>query len=99
MITTHSPYLLSALNISLLAGKTAKDKELAGQVENILPTAYHVDPEQISAYALGDEKTYCRNIINEKTGTIDQNYLDTASDILGDEFDRLYRLYLKSIRK
>ena len=28
-----------------------------------------------------------------------RNYLDTASDVLGDEFNRLYRLYIKSIRK
>ena len=99
MITTHSPYLLSALNISLLAGELAKDKELAEAVEKILPSAYHLDPSQLSAYALGDEETWCRSIINEKTGTIDQNYLDTASDVLGDEFNRLYRLYLKTVRR
>lgn len=99
MITTHSPYLLSALNISLLAGKLAKEEALTTEVEAILPRKYHVDPEQVAAYALGDEDVYCRNIINEKTGTIDQNYLDTASDVLGDEFNRLYRLYIKSIRK
>lgn len=99
MITTHSPYLLSALNISLLAGKLAKEEALTTEVEAILPRKYHVDPEQVAAYALGDEDVYCRSIINEKTGTIDQNYLDTASDVLGDEFNRLYRLYIKSIRK
>lgn len=97
MVTTHSPYLLSALNISLLAGRLAKNEELAEVVEDILPAIYHVDSSQVSAYALGDEDVYCRNIINAKTGTIDQNYLDTASDVLSDEFNRLYRLYVKTL--
>ena len=98
-ITTHSPYLLSAFNISLLAGKLDKDETLAKDVEAILPKKYHVDPEQVAAYALGNEEAYCRSILSEKTGTIDQNYLDTASDVLGDEFNRLYRLFLKSVRR
>ena len=81
----------------LTAGRLAKNEELAEVVEDILPAIYHVDSSQVSAYALGDEDVYCRNIINAKTGTIDQNYLDTASDVLSDEFNRLYRLYVKTL--
>ena len=98
-LTTHSPYLLSALNISMLAGQLAKNKELTKEVNAILPESLHVNPDEVSAYALGNNENYCQNIINEKTKTIDQNYLDTASDILGDEFNQLYRLYLKALRK
>lgn len=99
ILTTHSPYLLSAINISLLAGKIAENDGYRGMVCNILSDAYHLSPEKVAAYALGDEEIYCKNILNVNTGTIDQNYLDTTSSIIGQEFGKLYKLYVKSLRE
>ena len=98
ILTTHSPYLLSAINISLLAGKIAKNDNYKEEVCNILPHEYHLCPENVAAYALGDEEEYCKNIMNADTGTIDQNYLDTTSSIIGQEFGKLYKLYVKSLK-
>lgn len=99
IITTHSPYLLSGINLSLLAGKIAQHPEYAEEVGKILPKEYHLAPNSVAAYALGDTENYCKDIINPETGTIDQNYLDTASAIIGQEFGKLYKLYIKTLRK
>ncbi len=98
-ITTHSPYLLSGINLSLIAGKIARHPEYAEEAEKILPKEYHLVPGCIAAYALGDTESYCKDIINPETGTIDQNYLDTTSSIIGQEFGKLYKLYIKTLRK
>ena len=96
IITTHSPYLLSGINISLLASLVAKDARYKDEVLKILPEEYHLTSGDVGAYALGGENNYCKDILNKETGTIDQNYLDTASSVMGDEFGKLYKLYLKT---
>ena len=98
-ITTHSPYILSAVNISLLAGMIASDERYINEVESVLPSEYHLLTENVAAYALGEEDIYCRNIINNETGTIDQNYLDTTSVLMAQEFGSLYKLFLKTLKK
>ena len=97
IITTHSPYLLSGINISLLAGLISE--KFAKETNDILPEKFQLKPGSVAAYSLGDEKVYCQNIINSQTGTIDQNYLDTTSAITSEEFAKLYRLYIKSLKK
>lgn len=98
IITTHSPYLLSAINISILAGKIAENEKYKEDVCNILYEEFHLKPGTVAAYALGDEKEYCKDIINDSTKTIDQNYLDTTSSIIGQELGKLYKLYVKSLK-
>lgn len=98
IMTTHSPYLLSAINISLLAGKIAGKEKYKKEVCDILPEDSHLRPGTVAAYALGDDKEYCMDIMNSNTETIDQNYLDTTSSIIGQEFGKLYKLYVKSLR-
>lgn len=98
IITTHSPYLLSGINISLMAGQVARYKVYKEEVCNILPAEYHLTPGIVTAYALGDTDNYCKDIINPQTGTIDQNYLDTTSTVIGQEFGKLYKLYIKTLR-
>lgn len=98
IITTHSPYLLSGINISLMAGQVAQCKEYSDEVSDILPSEYHLTPGSVAAYALGDADNYCKDIINPQTGTIDQNYLDTTSTVIGQEFSKLYKLYIKTLR-
>ena len=98
IITTHSPYLLSGINISLMAGQVARYKVYKDEVCNILPAEYHLTPGSVAAYALGDTDNYCKDIINPQTGTIDQNYLDTTSTVIGQEFGKLYKLYIKTLK-
>lgn len=77
VITTHSPYILSGINISMMAGRVAQHPEYSEETEKILSSEYHLSSGSVAAYALGDKDNYCKDIVNSQTNTIDQNYLDT----------------------
>ncbi len=102
-LTTHSPYILSILNISLLGGIILdKYPDTVGELTEKLPADYIVRPDEIAVYSLGrseDGTSDCRDIIDKSTGLIQANYLDSVSDILSGEFNGLYRFYLSQMRK
>ena len=67
-----------------------------------------VNPADVAAYSLNpnDEDgiycksliLYCKSLISEKTGMVSVNELDTASMFIGEDFDKLYRMFVKSIK-
>ena len=94
-ITTHSPYLLSALNNSLFAGSlfnrygVAIEKSLSA----ILPKESWLSSNSCSVYSLGEkangDATYCKSVVDMETGMIDSNALDGASLLLSEEFSKV----------
>ncbi|UKK62320.1 ATP-binding protein [Prevotella communis] len=99
-ITTHSPYLLSALNNSLFAGLLIKkygegiDKELA----EIIDKDCCLTQDECSVYSLGESVNgkdfYCKSVVDPETGMIDSNALDGVSLLLSAEFSKLEDLLL-----
>ena len=99
-ITTHSPYLLSALNNSLFAGLMIKKygegiyKELTG----IIDQDCCLTPEECSVYSLGESVNgkgfYCKSVVDSETGMIDSNALDGVSLLLSAEFSKLEDILL-----
>lgn len=88
------------MNISLLAGKIIdKYPESRPQVEEMIARDHIVMPNEISVFALKNGDVGCENLIDAETGLISANYLDTVSDVLSTEFNRLNKLYLNYIRK
>jgi hypothetical protein len=76
-------------------------EEIREQVDEIVIPGFTVNPDNVAAYSLNpndEDGIYCKSLISEKTGMISVNELDTASIYIGDEFDRLYRLYVKIIK-
>ena len=98
VITTHSPYLLSALNVSMLADKVSNSTESKEDVDDIVAPIFRMKSDNVSVFSLGGE-VYCESIKDSKTGLISVNYLDLVSEVIGSDFNRLYQLYLKSIKK
>lgn len=94
VITTHSPYILSGINISMMAGRVAQHPKYFEETEKILSFFW-----LCSSVALGDKDNYCKDIIYPQTNTIDQNYFDTTSTIINQEFGKLYKLYIKISEK
>ncbi len=106
--TTHSPYILSAINNLLYAYKVkthlnkAKShlinlkgirnlselKKITKPVDDILEA--EIESANFTAYQLFDGKA--QSIFNEETGLIDDNFIDEASDKIGDDFDALMEL-------
>ncbi len=100
IITTHSPYMLSSLNVLMLAYRLQHIEEVREEAEKIIVPGYTVNPDDVAVYSLDpDGDKYCQSLISEKTGLVSVNELDTVSEVIGDDFDRLYRLYLKTKKK
>ena len=98
VLTTHSPYVLTALNLLCYAFRIAQqDEATARKVAKLIPRHCWIDPAQFAAYYVDlpgtKRKQQVRSIINKKTGLIEENELDTASDELSSIFDKLVRLH------
>lgn len=104
ILTTHSPYVLSVLNNLLFADRViTKNEESQGDVNKVIPKYCHLNADDFAAYAVGDSfikrENYCVSIVNKETGMIDQSYLDVVSELLSQDFDKLYRIHAKSFAK
>ena len=103
-ITTHSPYLLSAMNNYLYAGTLVKEygEEIRESVSNVLPESYQLKPGECSVYSLGEcingDGIYCKSLIDEETGMIDYNTLDGVSAMMTNEFDQLEETFIQMKR-
>jgi len=76
-ITTHSPYILTALNNKIYAfqvGQTRPD-----EVSTLVPRDEWIDPQRVSAYYV--ENGEVSSIMDEELRHIDANRIDAASDM------------------
>jgi AAA15 family ATPase/GTPase len=91
-ITTHSPYVLTALNNLLQAGLLYEEssEDIQHQLEKIVSRYKSLDVDDLSAYALSDGK--CNTIVCPDTGLIEARVIDSVSDELAIEFDQLLNL-------
>lgn len=102
--TTHSPYILSALNNLLYAHKviqtlnfndrkegnfsTEKQKNHREKVQKIVKA--EINPSSFRAYQIKDG--FANPIFDVKRGLIEDNYIDNASDKLNEDFESLMEL-------
>ena len=102
VFTTHSPYSLAIINTMIMGAKayTNATEEQRGQIEAILPVKYQINENEIAAYRLSSsDECYCQSVINEKTGLVSKNELDSASDEIMRVFNSLYQYYAKTLAK
>ena len=99
VITTHSPYTLTCVNVELLANIVGQDPKYADAVAEIIPREEWLDPNKVAVYSLNQESAeYATNLINPKTKLIGANAIDTVSEMLSSEYNKLYKLYLKQLK-
>ncbi len=90
-IMTHSPYILSSLNILMMAYKAGNMSNNAKkEVEKIIPESKWINSDDFSAYFIENGKA--KNI-KGKTGLISENIIDDISDDIQDEFENLLSIY------
>lgn len=102
VFTTHSPYSLAIINTMIMGAKAYANatEEQRGQIEAILPVKYQINENEIAAYRLSSsDECYCQSVINEKTGLVSNNELDSASDEIMRVFNSLYQYYAKTLAK
>ena len=100
ILTTHSPYTLSILNVALMANIVAEEADLLEAVNAIVPKDEQLNPNDLAVYALSeDEQLCCKNLLDSKTKLIGMNALDAVSEYVGEQFDQLYKMYIQSKRR
>lgn len=105
IITTHSPYVLTVFNNLLFANRVVeKNPSTESEVAQIIPQDSWLSAKDFSAYSLGNQSVsqdtnYCEPIFNQEKGTIQQNYLDTVSELLGGDFQALYSIHAKTFKR
>jgi predicted ATPase len=104
--TTHSPYILSALNNLLYAFKVKEElnkripESIKEEERNELCEANdrkikhiveaYINPKSFSAYQICGGEA--KSIFNENSGLIEDNYIDESSDEINDDFEELMEL-------
>ncbi|MFC0297317.1 AAA family ATPase [Geobacillus jurassicus] len=89
VITTHSPYILSAFNIYLYAAKIGK--KLDRRANPIIDRKLRLSPERVKAYILKSEGgRFCyRSIIDDELQLIQAEAIDEASSSINRVLDEL----------
>lgn len=91
VITTHSPYFLSALNNLIAAGMIRAAGNVAQEdLEMVVPGNIIVPPGKVSAFLFENGKVI--SIMDEETGLVLASSIDGISDKIGGEFDQLLEL-------
>ncbi|MFM2315141.1 MAG: hypothetical protein RLZZ04_4417 [Cyanobacteriota bacterium] len=92
VITTHSPYILTAFNNLIQAGilATGATEEKIAQISRLVPKTRFLNPNEVAVYSLADG--YCKSIIDPETDLIDANIIDEVSNELAIQFDKLLDL-------
>ena len=89
ILTTHSPYILTALNNVLLANDIKKEKG-NNAIQEIINTKLCIDFDNISAYAIEDGNI--KTIVDYEERLIGINIIDSVSDEFNNTFDALLSL-------
>ena len=86
----------------MLAAKLQQIEDVKEESEKIISSEYAVNPTDVAVYGLyptAERNDYCKSLIAERTGLISINELDSVSEMIGERFDQLYQLYLKTFKK
>lgn len=96
LIPTHSPYILSSLNNLLYAYKIGnlENGKYKNEVFEIIPEQYWLNPNETSVYYL--ENGEAKNLLDTEEALIDINDLDSVSDIINKEFDKLLSIEIRN---
>ncbi len=91
VITTHSPYILTAINNLILASEVAKEKN-PEEVGKIIDLDCAIRYEDVRAYTI--RKGIVESIMDEGNRLIGPTVIDSVSDEFDNVFDALIRLQM-----
>ena len=89
LLTTHSPYILTAWNLLVHSYIVETRKKTAGR-EVVVPRALRMPVEELEAYLIQTgQKPYLKRITTEDSGLIDAMEIDRISDVINQGTERL----------
>ena len=83
-ITTHSPYILTAMNNLVYAANVGQDNS---KVDEIINRGLWIDAKTIAAYYLEEGSSI--SIMDEELHEIDPKLIDSISDKINNEYDNI----------
>lgn len=95
IITTHSPYILTATNLLAYSGKIEGNaKNLSEEI--IIPRQTRIDPNTMQAYLISNHNEFSfRSIKDPEELLIDPSYIDEVSTLINNATDRIMDLEIK----
>lgn len=90
LVTTHSPYILTALNNLIIAEEVSTKLGEASIREVVGGADFLLSYDDVRAYTIQDGRLV--SILDEESRLIGVNVIDGVSEVLGEEFDRLLDL-------
>jgi len=92
IITTHSPYVLSAGSLAAACSATfAKNNSAAEELEKIVPSDAWIDPDTLTVYEI-DEDGMIEKLDTYDNLPSDDNYLNNALGSFNDAFETIFDL-------
>jgi predicted ATPase len=88
IITTHSPYILSSVNNLLYAWKIGE--KLPKKVSAVINRRLWMDRRKLGAYFI--ENGIAKNILDEELELIQAEAIDSASQLINEEYEFLFNL-------
>ena len=92
LITTHSPYILTALNNYIYAYQVGQ--KYPDKVSALIPKELWIDPKRVSAYFV--ENGTVRSIMDEELQQIKAEEIDNASTLTNKLYDKLLDIEISS---
>lgn len=93
VVTTHSPYALTATNVLYYAGRLGK--KYSSQVGRIVGKDKWISPDDFSAIKLEQNqhgRTNVISLVDDDTGELRTSLIDKVSDEIGEIYTKLYYL-------
>lgn len=91
ILTTHSPYILTSLNILLYSGKVESGRKGNSQV--VIPKSFRIPYTEFSAFKIenlqGGGQCF-ESLLDEESHMIQTNYIDEVSSITNHELELLF---------
>jgi predicted ATPase len=87
IITTHSPYILTSLNILLYSDKV--ESNLKSDKKAVIPKNYRVSYEHFAAYKVHASDLYLESLLDVESHMIDTKYIDEVSDLTNTDLEKL----------
>ncbi len=96
LLTTHSPYILTALENLMYANKlgTMDNGKYKNKVTAIVDEKYWIPQEDINVYYLGEEKE--EDLMQRDDSLINKDFIDGVSEIINNDFDKLLSIEIAS---
>lgn len=92
MLTTHSPYILTSVNVLYCAGKVIRDfPHLTKRVYEILGSKCEIAPENVTAFKINRD-TSVQDLINNEFKEINTEMIDEISDHVNEKYTGLFYL-------